>query len=210
MKRTIYMAATAILLIAGASSCKKSTFDINQNPNQATDSTVSHDVILPAALHATGVAVSTPWGFLQNWMGFWARSGTYAPNVTEESYQITTSFGNGVWNGLYDNSYDYQIMMIKARQAGADYYQGIARIMKAHNFQMLVDAYGNVPYFEALKGNANPTPMYDKGEDIYKDLLRQIDTGIALITGADVTKNRDIATNDIMFGANKTLWAKFW
>lgn len=209
MKRTIYMAAAAILLIAGASSCKKSAFDINKNPNQATDSTVSHDVILPAALHATGAAVSTPYGFLQNWLGYWARSGTYAPNVIEESYQITTNFNTGVWNNLYDNAYDYQIMMIKAIQADADFYEGIARIMKSHNFQMLVDVYGNVPYTEALKGNANPTPKYDNGADIYKDLLRQIDTGIALIKGADVAKNRDIATNDIMFGANKTLWAKF-
>jgi hypothetical protein len=209
MRRTIYMAAAAILLIAGASSCKKSAFDINQNPNQATDSTISHDVILPAALHATGVSVSTPYGFLQNWMGFWARSGTYAPNVTEETYQITTGFANGVWNGLYDNSYDYQIMMIKAQQADADFYEGIARIMKSHNFQMLVDVYGNVPYTEALKGNANPTPKYDKGEDIYKDLFRQIDTGIALIRNADVAKNKDIAANDIMFAANKTSWIKF-
>jgi len=209
MKKTIYIAAASIMLIVGVSSCKKSAFDINQNPNQATDSTVSHDVILPAALHSTGAVVSTSFGFLQNWMGYWARSGTYAPAVIEETYQITTTFGNGIWNGLYDNAYDYQVMQIKAKQAGADYYQGIARIMKSHNFQMLVDIYGNVPYNEALKGNANSTPQYDNRADIYKDLLRQIDTGIALIKGADLSKNKEIATNDIMFGGNATLWAKF-
>jgi hypothetical protein len=206
LKNLIYIAATSATLIGGLSSCKKSLFDINKNPNQATDSTVSYDVILPAALNTTGAVVGTSFGFLQNWLGYWARSGTYAPNVTEETYQITTTFGNGIWNGLYDNAYDYQIMQIKAAKAGATFYEGIARIMKAHNFQMLVDVYGNVPYFGALKGNANTTPQYDAGAEIYADLLKQIDTAIVSIAEATNTANKGIRENDIMFGTN--LWAQ--
>ena len=168
--------------------------------------------------------MGTQWGTIQNWMGFWARSGTYAPNVIEETYQITTTFGNGIWNLAYDNNYDYNIVQVKAQAAGADMYAGIARIMKAHNFQILVDVYGNVPYFEALKGSGNPTPAYDNGLAIYQDLLRQIDTGIALIKGANVAAtgpDKDIWKNDIMFGdpnasysasavaTQKTRWAQF-
>ncbi|MBL7748996.1 MAG: SusD/RagB family nutrient-binding outer membrane lipoprotein, partial [Chitinophagaceae bacterium] len=103
----------------------------------------------------------------------------------------------------YDNNYDYQIVQSKAAKAGAGFYEGIARIMKAHNFQILVDVYGNVPYSQALKGGGNPTPAYDKGLDIYKDLFRQIDTGMALIKAAAVSltnANKDIWKNDIMFG----------
>jgi hypothetical protein len=219
MKKLIYITAFATVMVAGFSSCKKSAFDINRNPNQATDSTVSYDVILSAAQAGTGGLMATPWGFLQNWMGYWARSGTYAPNVIEETYQITTTFGTGIWNGAFNNLYDYQIMQLKAREAGAVFYEGIARIMKAHNFQILVDVYGNVPYFEALKGNANPTPKYDNGADIYKDLLRQLDTAITLIKspGNSEVLNIGIRTNDIIFGekvtgsidAQKTRWVKF-
>jgi hypothetical protein len=219
LKNLIYSAVTATILVMGLSNCKKSAFDINQNPNNATDSTVSYDVILPAALHSTGVLVGTQWGFLQNWMGFWARSGTYAPNVTEETYNITTTFGNGIWNTAYDNNYDYQIMQIKAKADGASMYEAIARIMKSHNFQILVDVYGNVPYTQALKGNANPTPKYDKGNDIYHDLLKQLDTAITLIQGATLASNRNIQDYDIMFGNNlypattfadqKARWGKF-
>ncbi|HQX73199.1 MAG TPA: SusD/RagB family nutrient-binding outer membrane lipoprotein, partial [Chitinophagaceae bacterium] len=96
--------------------------------------------------------------------------------------------------------------------AGAGFYAGIARIMKAHNFQMLVDVYGNIPYTQALKGGGNPTPAYDKGLDVYKDLFRQIDTGMALIEDALVTTtnaNKNIATNDILFKGDKLKWAKF-
>jgi len=193
----------SVMLIVAIAGCRKSQFNINQNTNQPTDSTVSYDVVLPAALHASGAIVATPWGTTQNWMGYWARSGTYAPNVIEETYEITTGFGNAIWNACYDNNYDYQIVQTKAAKAGAGFYEGIARIMKAHNFQVLVDVYGNVPYSQALKGGANPTPAYDKGLDVYKDLFRQIDTGIALIKSASVSltnANKDVWKNDIMFG----------
>ncbi|MBN8674830.1 MAG: SusD/RagB family nutrient-binding outer membrane lipoprotein [Chitinophagales bacterium] len=210
LKKIIYMIPLAAIVVA--TGCRKSQFNINQNTNSPTDSTVTYDVVLPAALHASGTIVANQWGSIQNWMGYWARSGTYAPNVIEETYQITTGFGNGIWNNCYDNNYDYQIVQTKAAKAGAGFYEGIARIMKAHNYQILVDVYGNVPYSEALKGGGNPTPKYDNGIDIYKDLFREIDAGIALIKAANTSANgpnKDIAKNDIMFGGNKTLWAKF-
>lgn len=209
LDKFILMPALAVLLLAMVAGCSKEHFNINKNPNRPTDSTVTHDVMLSAALHGTGDAVAGNWGWLQNWMGYWARSGTYAPNLTEETYNITTTFQNGIWNELYNNNYDYQVMQQKAALAGAGFYEGIARIMKSHNYQILVDVYNNIPYLEALKGNGNITPKYDKGVDVYKDLFRQIDTGIAQIKAATAARNREIATNDILFGANKTLWAKF-
>lgn len=212
LNKLIYGVAIAVMLITAGSSCRKGQFNINKNINSPTDSSVTYDVVLPAALHASGTIIATQWGPIQNWMSFWARSGTYAPNVLEETYQITTGFGNGIWNACYDNNYDYAIVQSKAGQAGAGFYEGIARIMKAHNYQILVDVYGNVPYSQALKGGANPTPVYDNGLDIYKSLLREIDAGIASIKAAVVTStnaNKNIATNDIMFGGNKTLWVKF-
>ena len=223
LKQLLYSVPLAVILVAAGTGCRKSQFNINQNPNDPTDSTVTYDVVLPAALHATGSLQALNFGPLQNWMGYWSRSGTYAPNVIEETYQITTGYGNGVWNQAYDNNYDYNIVQSKAKVAGADFYEGIARIMKAQNFQMLVDVYGNVPYSQALKGSGNPTPAYDNGLDIYKDLLRQIDTGIALIKGATVTAanaNKDIWKNDILFGdpvngaignvpAMKVKWAQY-
>lgn len=221
LKKLIYLIPLAAIVVA--TGCRKSQFNINRNTNNPTDSTVTYDVVLPAALNATGALMATQWGPIQNWMGYWARSGTYAPNVTEETYQITTTFGNGVWNSAYDNNYDYQIVINKAKQAGAPFYEGIGRIMRAHNFQILVDVYGNVPYTSALKGSVDPTPSYDKGLDIYKDLLRQIDTGIALIEGSHPSADnadKNIWLNDIMFGdpvageeddvaAMKVKWAKF-
>lgn len=222
MKKNIQLFALAIMLVAASTSCKKDDFNINQNPNNATDSTIIYNLILPAAQNNTARVVARNWGWLQNYLGYWARSGTYAPNTAEETYELTTNFQAGIWTSIYDNLYDYQSMQISAQKAGADFYSGIARIMKAHNYAILVDCYNNVPYSEALKGAGNITPKYDKGVDIYKDLLRQIDTGMALIKGANISTNgpnKTIARDDIMFGtslfpgttiaAMQPRWAKF-
>ena len=211
LKKIIYSISFAALVIAVGTGCRKSQFNINRNTNSPTDSTVTYDVVLPAALHASGSIIATQWGTIQNWMGYWARSGTYAPNVIEETYEITTGFGNGIWNACYDNNYDYQIVQGKAHVAGAGLYEAVARLMKAQNFQILVDVYGNVPYTQALKGGGNPTPSYDKGLDIYKDLFRQADTAIELFQNADASlaANKDFATNDIIFGGNTAKWIRF-
>ncbi len=204
LNKLLYGVPLAVLLITAGSSCRKGQFNINKNINEPTDSTVTYDVVLPAALHASGTITALPWGSIQNWMSFWARSGTYAPNVTEETYQITTGYGNGVWKACYAHNYDYQIVITKAQQAGATFYEGIARIMKANNYMTLVDVYGNVPYTQALKGSANPTPAYDKGLFIYQSLLRELDAAILLIRRAQVTttnSNKGIWFNDIMFSS---------
>ena len=227
MKKIIQLLPLAIVLVIGAISCKKESFNINKNPNDVTDSSIVYNFILPTAQNSTARLVTRNWGWLQNYLGYWARSGTYAPNTAEETYELTTNFQAQIWTNIYDNLYDYEAMRISAKKEGAEFYEGISRIMKAHNNAILVDIYNNVPYTEALKGAANITPKYDKGIDIYKDLLRQIDTGIALIKAANVADdgpNKTIATDDIMFGstlfddnadgsadpaAMKVRWAKF-
>jgi len=216
LKNALYIALIIAAGSAGITGCKKSAFDINKNPNAPTDSSITYNLLLPSALQSTSSIVETNWTWLQNWLGYWARSGTYAPNVIEETYQITTNFATGVWDNLYSNTFNYDIMQQKANQAGAGFYEGIGRIMKAHNFQILVDVYNNVPYFEALKGNSNPTPQYDKGIDIYEDLFRQIDTAITLMdefshldAATKAILNVDYSTNDLVFKGDPTLWIKF-
>ncbi|HEX4875351.1 MAG TPA: SusD/RagB family nutrient-binding outer membrane lipoprotein [Chitinophagaceae bacterium] len=212
LNKLIFGVVFAVMIIAAGTGCRKQQFNINQNVNSPTDSTITFDAVLPAAMNATASIIARQWGPIQNWMSFWARSGTYAPNVIEETYQITTGFGNGVWNACYDNAYDYQIVAIKSRAAGAGFYEGIARIMKTIDFQILVDVYGDVPYSQALKGSGNPTPAYDKGVDIYNGLMDEIDAGMGLISSAVVsasTPNKSIATHDIMFQGNKTAWLRF-
>lgn len=77
-----------------------------------------------------------------------------------------------------------------------------ARIMKAYYYWTLTDRWGDIPYFGALKGAANLSPEYDKQEDIYKDLLKELTEAVAQFdNGAKVT-------GDIMYSGNQAQWKK--
>jgi hypothetical protein len=199
----------SLLLTVFATSCKKAWYDINRDPNNPVESNITPDLVAPAALLNTANRVGTGFGFLGNWLGYWCPAANYAPNVEEQSYNISTGFAAGAFNGILDNSYDYAFMEARAKETNQTFYEGIARIMKSHNFTQLVDLYNQIPYTEALQGLKNIRPKYDDGKSVYEDAIKQIDTGIALIKAAVLTDNVNIATADIMFKGDKTQWAKF-
>lgn len=202
---------SAAIVIAG-SGCKKQDFS-NTDPDNITSATVDYRTVLPASMTATASAIEgTNFKFLQNWMGYWARSGSYQDVTDEESYSFTNDFNVGVWNSLYSNATNYNFVITSAVAKGGGFYEAIARILKSLDFQMLVDVYGNVPYTNAFLGADNRTPSYDKGQDVYDSLFVDIDRAIALLkspTAIDPDKNVNIATNDLIYGGDATLWIKF-
>lgn len=207
MKKAIYYFLALFLVIS--SGCKKDFLDINQNPNSPTEESITPDLILPRALAATASRMATSYDTEAGWMGYWARSGTYGPSTEPESYNITNTFEASEWSGWYDILTDYNIMEQKATANGQDFYRGIAKVMKSIGFMYLVDQYNNVPYTHAFDLSGNILPAYDKGEDIYRDLLTQLDTAVNLIKNADVADNVGIEEADIMFGGDASEWIKF-
>ncbi len=202
------------LLAATVVSCKKDDFAINTNPSAVTASTVDYKSVLPAALSSTASIQATNWTVLQKWLGYWARSGSYQSIGDEETYSFTNDFGQGLtpWNNLYYNATNYNFVIKNANASGAGMYEAIARIMKALDFQMLVDIFGNVPYSQAFDGGNIRTPKYDDDKDIYASLFRELDAAIALLNNATLSSSNNnpaIATNDLVYKGNKTNWKKF-
>lgn len=214
MRMNNYKYAFLIVTVLAISiaGCKKEQFAINTNPNAVTASTVDFKSVLPASLSATANLQATSWTVLQKWLGFWARSGSYQSVSDEETYSFTNNFAVNMWNNLYSNATNYDFVITNANKNGAGFYEAIARIMKAQNFQMLVDLYGNVPYKEAFQGGSIRTPKYDDDQAIYADLFRELDKAIALLNDANASSldnNKEIVTNDFVFAGNKLNWKKF-
>jgi hypothetical protein len=208
--KIIYTALVAALL--GAGGCSKEKFSINANPDDVTTASVTPGVILPAAQQLTATHIAADYWWLSWWMGHGARSGSYQSLNEEETYRFTQGYHNELWNNLYNQANNYNIMATQAQAIGAGTYEAIGRIMRSMNFHMLVDIYNNVPYSEALQGTAKPTPKYDKGADVYKGIFDDLDAAIALLqdpTMTDPAKNADIAKADFIFAGNTTLWIKF-
>jgi hypothetical protein len=211
LKNIIY-ATTLTVLLVSVSSCSKKRFDINANPDDVTDVSVTPSVLLPGALQATSTLVVSEWWFMGWWMGYGARSGSYQSSNEEETYSFTNDFHVGIWNSLYANATNYNLMINKASEIGAGTYEAIGRIMKSHDFQILVDVYGDVPYSEAFQGTAIPTPKYDKAIDVYKGIFADLDAALALLKdpiATDPAKNPDIDKADLVYAGNTTLWRQF-
>lgn len=210
--KKLALVSTSMLVLA--TGCK-TDFDINASEENLTAGSLNYRDVMPSAIASTAKIVAADWKFLQNWLGYWARSGNYQNDTEEESYTFTNTFpggGGNPWNDLYYNSSSYNFVQQRAQASGDGFYEAICRIMKSHNFQILTDVYGNIPYKEALKGNDVRNPKYDNGVDIYNDIFRQLDTAIAILKDpakTDPSKNGKIATNDLVFKGNAALWVKF-
>lgn len=187
--------------------CSKGIDDfgtINNNPNSTTVPITS--ALLTNVLAGAGGNV---WGG-----GINTTAGLYCQYMSETQYTDISRYASPVinWDGTYSGDlYDLQNIInvntdpatkAAAAQFGSNNNQiAIARILKAYNFWMLTDAYGDIPYFEALKGKG--TIAYDKQELIYPDLIKELKESVAQFDGGLTVQG------DIMYSGNTTKWKKF-
>jgi len=206
-KKIIYLFAISTLMFGA---CKKDYLDINTNPNNATSAKPS--LILTGALNNTAASTtgsSIFYSFAALWMNYWMTPGGVSGWFEERSYNFTSNYGGStvLWANVYDNLTDYQYLETNAKVSGETFYVAIAKTMKAWNYQYLVDFYGNVPYSQASQSVLFLTPKYDKAQDIYEDLAKQLDTAATLFKTATVSTEAKNA--DIYAAGNLTKWAQF-
>lgn len=79
---------------------------------------------------------------------------------------------------------------------------GIARIMKAIIFFRLTNAYGDIPYEEALDPD-NQSPAYTPQEQIYEDLINELQEARDQMSSAE-----DGPTGDLIYGGNVNRWQR--
>lgn len=196
--------AAAILL----SSCGK-FLDINQNPNKSTtENSPSPENILQQAITYTASNISAFNTYGAEIGGYAANAGGYGGFGSNVTYQFSTEDFAGLWTDSYNSLEDYQAIIDQTvGDSSYNYFHAASLIMKVFTMQLLVDTYNDVPYSQALTGDKYLTPVYDKAEDIYKDLALTLDTAINLINTAQSAA--DIASSDILFNGDMTKWKQF-
>ncbi|MFL9485262.1 SusD/RagB family nutrient-binding outer membrane lipoprotein [Chitinophagaceae bacterium LWZ2-11] len=211
------MKKIALIILSGVvilnTSCKR-YLDINQNPNSATSSTP--ELILPQSIVYTASVSNTYNTYGAQVGGYAANSGGYGGFGNNFSYTFGPSDYSGLWSASYDalNDIQYIIDSTKGKLQYA-YYNAVATILKVYNYQLLVDAYNNVPFSNSLKGMANFTPIYDDAKTIYPLLSNLLDSAILKINTAvppNGTVNSALAlsaTVDPLFKGTLTSWKQF-
>ena len=197
LKSKNYYLFFALLLLV-VSSCEITDLDINTDPNNASEASLN--LLLTSAQFE---GVNTFAGGLND-----ATMGFQGINSFADDFNFTNSSWNGTWNFLYSGPLkDLEEIISGADPEVNPNYLGIAQIMKAYYFTTMVDLWGDVPYSEAFKGNAEETitePVYDSGASIYADAFLLIDQGIT-----NLAKSQGVSVKgDIIYGGNLTRWRK--
>ncbi len=200
-------AATALLL--GATSCRK-YLDVNTNPNVTFN--VQPNLLLPAAELAIGSAVGVDMDINGSiWVQHWTQSTSASQYKYLEQYQPTANKYDRVWSLFYSQALvDLQRMDSLAVQRNLNQYRAISKLLSAYSYQIITDAWGDVPFSQALKGQPEQgnitSPAFDRQADIYDGLVRLVDDGLALINTSDPSHP---TTDDVIYGGDMSKWRSF-
>lgn len=221
IKNSFFLVAAFALLLG---SCRKGFDDfgdLNNDPNAVTSP-------VPAGLLTSAEASIV--GYTQNGGFGWGNAlniagGLYGQYFSETQYTdqsryafptinwdvyyagTTNASGNATLGPLYDlqsiiNLNTNEETRGQAANFGSNNNQvAIARILMAYIYMQLTDAYGDIPFSAALKGES--TISYDAQEQIYPALLNQLKAAAAQFdNGATVQ-------GDIIYSGNVARWKRF-
>jgi uncharacterized protein YjlB len=86
-------------------------------------------------------------------------------------------------------------------------YVGIAKILKAYTYSVMVDIWGDIPFSEVNNPDIN-FPVFDDDEAIYTAVFAMIDEGIADLNNATSVNGTSPDTDDLIYGGNVAKWTK--
>lgn len=213
MKKIILIGILAAILGTG---CKKGWLtELQNNPNAPTGSAASVQLVLPGTLTGivsiiNDVGYSGAYEGQGVWMGYWNYAGGYSFVSNVQNY-ILTNTSPQVWDQYYSVLSNLNVIHQTASASpNLVNYVAISDILESICFQNLVDVYNDIPYSQALQGQANFFPSYDKASDIYDSLTAKLDIAINLIQSNMSNSSAVLpAQDDIMFGGNMQMWLAF-
>ena len=175
--KVLFLLGLTLLL----SDCKKDKFlNVNKNPNYPAN--VPVNLLLPTCEANIGYMVGNTLGIYGGlWAQYWTQDPTYGSQYGNfDSYLNVPGDNDNVWQALYTTATNLNQIIANA-DTGHMNYAAIAYFMKAYDFQLLSDGWGDVPCSTALKGSSNLSPSYDPGQQVYDSIESWIYSGIKLI-----------------------------
>lgn len=188
----IYTLASAFILLSAGCNKLKDFGDVNANPGATTQPITS---ALFSNVEA-GLGNYTSTGTIA------ISGGQYAQYFTETQYSGTSLYNlpQNSFTGYYGgNLYNLQTIINLNESANTT---AAAKILQQYIFWMVTDAWGDVPYSEALKGAENINPKYDTQEDIYKGILATLTTAIGEFNSSSTM------AGDIIYDGDVAKWKK--
>jgi hypothetical protein len=209
MKNNFITAVAGFALAFSAAACNTDKLtNLNKDPNN------------PADVPTTTLFTNATANAAARWLGsgydlrmteFYAQHLAEVQYPDEDAYrrtraaQTATFFNTAYYSELSDLT---KVLEKNPDDAGIT---GPARVMRTWVFGYLTDSYGDIPYFDALKGSPTApvdalSPKYDAQKAIYTDFFATLDK-VSKDLAASPTG--DLGLADLIYGGNVSKWQRF-
>ena len=201
MKKIIFLLT---IIILGMTSCDK-YLDINKDPNSPSEANVTPSMIFPG----TEMNLAASYGdFLRIVGGYYAEQ--YAQTFGTSNYvdysqfKMSATRSSGTYTQLFTRTLK-NLETVRKQSKDAEQWGTYlaATTLRVFTYQVLVDAYGEVPYTKALDLN-NLSPVYDDGLTVYQGILGELDDALSKVSSSSV-----VCTNFLFGTTTADEWIKF-
>jgi len=179
---------TAVLALFTA--CETAELDLLDNPNAISADVADKNFVLNQIQLTFNSIVSGFRGSSSNVTRMTAQFGQYNGTIGVSSL-------NGTWSSAYNMFANVDLLgeINDLTDEGIPYHMGVAQIIEAYTYITLVDYLGDVPYSQANQFGEFPTPVADKGEDVYAAQIALLDTAIS-----NLNQESAVIPQDLFYG----------
>ena len=201
-KKILYLLTAALFLVG--TGCKK-FLDVNKNLNSPTSVPVS--TLLTSSELAIGNAMAMGSG-LSNGLSVYMHQQTTREQSDGYGIRGDNFRVENPWYGFYGAIADLDVIIEQGTTEERFVYVGIAKILKAYSYSVMVDVWGDIPFSEFNKfKDGIRQPKFDDDAAIYPQLFAMIDEGVADIK--NTTANPTVpGADDLIYSGNKAKWIK--
>lgn len=204
MKRIIYILTLLVSQATLFTSCDGDFEEVNKNPNDP--SVVPSSLLLAGTLRSTANEMQSTFLAGES-ASCWVQHLGKPVYNDSELYLPRTGSIQTLWNTLYSSVIkDASIMQTLAEEEGNSNMEGVSLVIQAFAYQVLTDAFGNIPMTEAgLADEGNTTPIYDDSKAVYTQILAMLDQAMVALNGTGTID----ASQDLVYGGDYMNWKRY-
>jgi hypothetical protein len=207
--------ALGAVLLAGAGACNADKLTrLNTDPNNPTSAPPQ-----PVFTYAVRIAMQRWFGSNPTNMRGPVLTAQHLAQVQYPDEDQYLRLNGTVTDASFVNAYsqelkNFQAVIDAGKADGQPLLWGPAQVMRSLVFGYITDVWGDVPYSQALQGDAAEAvlqPKYDAQKDIYTGLFSDLSEAVVAMAGpaAATSALQGVGGADPIYGGNSTKWRRF-
>ena len=209
MKNILIKATVLLFVLTAGVSCDKGFDELNVDPTKSNELDLQYK-FPKAILYASGqryeswrgnlIYCSTMIQHLANTQGYWSG----------DKYFYNAAYSSAYWDSQFPQtikSIEDMKFQLESEELTASSEYAMLRILRVFAYSRITDLYGDIPYSEAGKAfiEGISRPVYDKQEDIYADMLRELEEATTALTSG----TSSLGAADIIYNGDLSQWKKW-